>query len=105
MKTRKLGNTEMEITAIGLGTWAIGGGGWQAGWGEQDDQESIAAIKEAINLGINWIDTAAAYGLGHSEEIVGKAIKGTVRPYLFTKCSRVWGTDRQLSSSLKAESI
>ncbi len=105
MKTRKLGNTDIEITAIGLGTWAIGGGGWQGGWGEQDDQESIAAIKEAINLGINWIDTAAAYGLGHSEEIVGKAIKGTIRPYLFTKCSRVWGEDRQLSSSLKADSI
>lgn len=105
MKTRRLGNTDIEITPIGLGTWAIGGGGWESGWGEQDDQESIAAIKEAINLGINWIDTAAVYGLGHSEEIVGKAIKGTERPYLFTKCSLVWGEDRKVNSSLKADSI
>lgn len=105
MKTRQLGNTDIQITPIGLGTWAIGGGGWESGWGEQDDQESIAAIKEALRLGINWIDTAAVYGLGHSEEVVGRAIKGTERPYLFTKCSLVWGKDGKVSSNLKADSI
>lgn len=105
MKTRQLGKTEIEITPIGLGAWAIGGGNWEAAWGSQDDQESIATIKEALNMGINWIDTAAVYGLGHSEEIVGKAIKGTYRPYLFTKCSRTWGDDRKIKGSLKADSI
>ena len=76
MKTRQLGKTEIYITPIGLGAWAMGGGDWAASWGPQDDDESIATIKHALNLGINWIDTAAVYGLGHSEEIVGKAIKG-----------------------------
>lgn len=105
MKTRQLGNTDMEITPIGLGSWAIGGGGYAYGWGPQDDQESIATIKEALNMGINWIDTAAVYGLGHSEEIVGEAIKGREKPYIFTKCSRVWDDKGEISGSLKASSI
>jgi aryl-alcohol dehydrogenase-like predicted oxidoreductase len=84
MHTRQLGNTDIEITPIGLGTWAIGGNGWLNGWGAQDDQESIVTIKRALNLGVNWIDTAAFYGLGHSEEVVGKAIKGLVNPLIFS---------------------
>jgi aryl-alcohol dehydrogenase-like predicted oxidoreductase len=95
----------MDITTIGLGAWAIGGGNWEFAWGSQDDQESIAAIKRALELGINWIDTAAVYGLGHSEEIVGKAIKGRERPYIFTKCSMVWNNRREVGHSLKADSI
>src|ERR1700694_5265729 len=87
MKTRQFGNTDMQITPIGLGSLAIGGGGYEFGWRPQDDQESIATIKRALNLGINWIDTAAVYGLGHSEELVGKAIKGRDKPPLFTRCS------------------
>jgi aryl-alcohol dehydrogenase-like predicted oxidoreductase len=96
----------MQITPIGLGTWAIGGGGWSFGWGQQDDAESIAAIHRALDLGINWIDTAAVYGLGHSEEIVGQAIREhSTRPCIFTKCSRVWNERGELSSNLKAQSI
>lgn len=105
MKTRQLGNTDIEITPIGLGAWAIGGGGWEFGWGAQEDIESMSTIKEALNLGINWIDTAAVYGLGHSEEVVGEAIRGRERPYIFTKCSLVWNKQRQVSNSLKADSI
>jgi len=107
MKTRQFGNTDMQITPVGLGTWAIGGGNWVFGWGEQDDTNSVAAIKRAIDLGINWIDTAPAYGLGHSEEIVAAALKGRVdRPYIFTKCSRVWNQgERTIHGNLKAESI
>jgi aryl-alcohol dehydrogenase-like predicted oxidoreductase len=88
---RRLGKSDMEITPIGVGAWAMGGGGWQYGWGSQNDADSIAAIHEALDRGVNWIDTAAVYGLGHSEEIVGRAIrKRTDRPYLFTKCGMVW---------------
>jgi aryl-alcohol dehydrogenase-like predicted oxidoreductase len=105
MQTRQLGKTDLHITPIGLGTWAIGGGGWANGWGSQDDQESIATIKRALGLGINWIDTAAVYGLGHSEEIVGKAIKGREKPYIFTKCSLVWDEKGNITNSLKAASI
>jgi aryl-alcohol dehydrogenase-like predicted oxidoreductase len=105
MQTRQLGKTDLHITPIGLGTWAIGGGGWANGWGSQDDQESIATIKRALGLGINWIDTAAVYGLGHSEEIVGKAIKGREKPYIFTKCSLVWDEKHEVHNSLKADSI
>ncbi|HLZ55818.1 MAG TPA: aldo/keto reductase, partial [Ktedonosporobacter sp.] len=105
MHTRPFGNTDMQITPLGLGAWAIGGGGWTFGWGPQDDQESIATIKRAVQLGINWIDTAAIYGLGHSEEIVGKAIKGMEKPYIFTKCSLVWDEKGEINSSLKARSI
>ncbi len=106
MEKRKLGNSDMEITPIGLGTWAIGGGGWEFAWGPQDDSDSIAAIREGIDLGLNWIDTAAVYGLGHSEEIVAKALEGrTGRPYVFTKCSMVWNQIREIDHSLKAASI
>src|SRR5579875_1234935 len=107
MKTRQLGNTDMQITPIGFGSWAIGGGNWVFGWGEQDDNDSIAAIRRALDLGVNWIDTAAVYGLGHAEEIVARALEGcTDRPYIFTKCGRVWQEgSREISSSLKAQSI
>jgi aryl-alcohol dehydrogenase-like predicted oxidoreductase len=106
MQTRRLGTTELSITPLGFGSWAVGGGGWQFGWGSQDDGESIAAINRALDLGVNWIDTAAAYGLGHSEEIVAKALKGrTERPYIFTKCSMIWDAQGNISHSLKRESI
>jgi len=96
----------MQITPLGLGTWAIGGGGWAFGWGPQDDEASIATIHRAIDLGINWIDTAAVYGLGHSEEIVAKALKGrSDRPYVFTKGSRVWNDQGEITSSLKEQSL
>jgi aryl-alcohol dehydrogenase-like predicted oxidoreductase len=102
MQTRQFGKTDMQITPLGLGTWAIGG----KDWGSQDDQESIHTIQRAIDLGINWIDTAPAYGLGHSEQIVGKAIKGRPdQPYIFTKCSLVWDDQGEITSSLKADSI
>jgi aryl-alcohol dehydrogenase-like predicted oxidoreductase len=106
MQTRQLGTTELSVTPLGFGSWAVGGGGWQFGWGSQDDGESIAAINHALDLGINWIDTAAVYGLGHSEEIVAKALKGrTERPYIFTKCSMVWDARGSISHSLKRASI
>lgn len=106
MQTRKLGDTDMHITSIGLGTWAIGGPGWAASWGAQDDNASIAAIHRAVDLGLNWLDTAAVYGLGHAEEIVGRALKGrSDRPYIFTKCSRKVGSDGKLAGVLKAASI
>lgn len=106
MHKRQLGNTAIHITPLGLGAWAIGGGGWSFGWGPQDDEESIKTINRGLDLGINWIDTAAVYGLGHSEEIVGKAIKDRAeKPYIFTKCSLVWDDRREISNSLKANSI
>ena len=106
MQTRRLGNSDMHITPIGFGAWAIGGGGWAFGWGSQDDAESVAAIREAVSLGINWIDTAAVYGLGHSEEVVAKALKGvSPRPFVFTKCGRVWDEQRQIGKRIKADSI
>lgn len=106
MKTRRLGHTDLDITLLGFGAWAIGGSGWAFGWGRQDDHESIAAIREAIDLGINWIDTAAIYGLGHSEEVVAKALDGMhKRPYVFTKCERVWNERGEIGKCLKAESI
>src|SRR3979411_536764 len=88
LPTRHLGTTDMEITRVGLGAWAIGGGGWAYGWGSQDDADSIAAIKHAVTRGINWVDTAAIYGLGHSEEVVGRALReipAAERPHVFTK--------------------
>jgi aryl-alcohol dehydrogenase-like predicted oxidoreductase len=106
MRTRELGNTAESLTVIGLGTWAIGGE-WRYGWGPQDDADSIAAIRRALDLGINWIDTAPAYGLGHSEEIVGRAIAG-VRDEVFvaTKCSRVWDEgSTSVYGRLTAESV
>lgn len=106
MQTRQLGNTDMHITSIGLGTWAIGGAGWAASWGEQDDNDSIATIQHAVDLGLNWLDTAAVYGLGHAEEMVGRAFKGrSNRPYIFTKCSRKIGPDGKLMGVLNAASI
>jgi len=90
MKTRQLGNTDMEITPIGFGAWAVGGADWKFGWGAQDDADSIAAIQRALELGVNWIDTAAAYGFGHSEEVVARALAGmSERPFIFTKCGLV----------------
>lgn len=105
MQTRQFGKTEMQITPIGIGAWAIGGGNWEFGWGSQKDTESIQAIQRGLDLGINWIDTAAVYGLGHSEEVVGKAIKGRKQPYIFTKCSMVWDDKRNVGHSLKASSL
>ena len=106
MHTRQLGASDLHITPIGFGAWAIGGGGWAFGWGAQDDTDSVAAIREAIDLGINWIDTAAVYGLGHSEEVVSKALDGVAnRPYVFTKCGRVWDDNRQIGKRLKADSV
>ena len=106
MQTRQLGNSELKITAIGVGAWAMGGGDWAFSWGKQEDAESIAAIHSALDAGVNWIDTAAVYGLGHSEEVVGKAIAGRAqRPYIFTKCSLVWNDQREIGHSLKAASV
>ena len=96
----------MRITPLGVGAWAMGGGGWQFAWGPQDDDQSIAAIHAALDAGINWIDTAAVYGLGHSEEVVARALAGrSNRPYVFTKCERVWNEKGQISGSLKRDSI
>src|SRR6201997_3472518 len=106
MKTTRLGNSDLFITPIGFGAWAIGGSGWEFAWGGQDDKDSIAAIREALDAGINWIDTAAVYGLGHSEEVVARALEGVRdRPYIFTKCSMVWDERRQIGHRLKADSI
>ena len=92
----------MRITPIGIGAWAIGGGNWEFAWGPQDDEESINAIRAGLDLGMNWIDTAAVYGLGHSETIVGRAVKGLrQRPYIFTKCSLIWDKSGNVSHSLK----
>src|SRR5580700_4347817 len=93
MIKKKLGNSDMQLTPIGFGSWAVGGGDWQFSWGPQDDNDSIAAIHKALELGINWIDTAAVYGLGYSEEVVARALKTTShKPYVFTKSSMVWTT-------------
>jgi aryl-alcohol dehydrogenase-like predicted oxidoreductase len=106
MQTRHLGNSDLEITPIGIGAWAMGGGDWAFSWGRQEDDQSIAAIHAALDAGVNWIDTAAVYGLGHSEEVVGKAIAGrTHRPYVFTKCSLVWNDQGEIGHSLKAASV
>jgi aryl-alcohol dehydrogenase-like predicted oxidoreductase len=107
MKRHKLGNSDMEITPLGFGSWAVGGSEWAYGWGAQDDQQSIQAIHQALDSGMNWIDTAAVYGLGHSEEVVARAVKGYSgsKPYVFTKCSMVWDESRQVTQSLKRDSI
>lgn len=106
MIKRKLGNSDLSITPIGIGSWAIGGGGWKFAWGSQDDNESISAIRRGLEKGINWIDTAAIYGMGHSEEMVAKALEGvSERPYVFTKCERRWHADGTIYPSLKAESV
>lgn len=108
MEKRKLGSSELEITPIGFGAWAIGGGNWAFGWGPQDDAESVKTIERAVDSGVNWIDTAAVYGLGRSEKVVAKALKNlgqARRPYVFTKCSLVWNENREVSHNLKADSI
>jgi aryl-alcohol dehydrogenase-like predicted oxidoreductase len=103
---RTLGNSDLRLTPIGFGAWAIGGGNWEFAWGPQDDNESIAAIHRALDLGINWIDTAAIYGLGHSEEVVAKALMtSSCKPYVFTKCSMRWQNDRTIYRSLQAKSL
>ncbi len=103
---RTLGNSDLKLTSIGLGAWAIGGAEWQYAWGPQDDNDSIAANHRALDLGVNWIDTAAVYGLGHSEEVVARAVKSSARkPYIFTKCSRLWNPDGTIYSSLTPASL
>jgi aryl-alcohol dehydrogenase-like predicted oxidoreductase len=106
MSTRRLGNSDLMITPIGFGAWAVGGP-WQFGWGEQSDDDSIAAIHRALELGINWIDTAAVYGLGHSEKVVARALRDWAgkRPYVFTKCGMVWNEEGKVGYSLRAKSI
>jgi aryl-alcohol dehydrogenase-like predicted oxidoreductase len=106
METRQLGNSDLQITPLGFGAWALGGSGWRFSWGHQDDNDSVAAIHRAIEVGINWIDTAAVYGLGHSEEVVAKALKGmSQKPYIFTKATRTWDEQGNIQSSLKADSL
>ena len=105
LPTRQLGTTDLEITRVGFGAWAIGGGGWSFGWGAQDDDASIAAIKRALERGVNWIDTAAVYGLGHSEEVVGKVLRGRSaadRPYVFTKCGLVWDEKNPMKEPVRS---
>jgi aryl-alcohol dehydrogenase-like predicted oxidoreductase len=101
---RFLGSSEVEITTVGFGAWAIGGGGWMYGWGEQDDASSIAAMRHALELGVNWIDTAAVYGLGHSEEVVGRLLRslpGPDRPLVFTKCGLVWDRRNPMTEPMR----
>ncbi len=103
---KKLGNSDLAITPLGIGAWAMGGAGWKFSWGDQDDADSVAAIRAALDAGFNWIDTAAVYGLGHSEEVVGEALRGLQKkPFVFTKCERTWDANRQIVPCLKAESI
>ena len=107
MNRRRLGNSDLSITPIGFGAWAIGGSGWEFGWGEQDDQQSVAAIHRALELGVNWIDTAAVYGMGHSEEVVARALRAWTgsRPYVFTKCGLRWDEQGYVHRDLTAKSI
>src|SRR6202050_1291366 len=106
MNLRKLGQSDLKITPIGIGAWAIGGGQWEFAWGAQDDAESVVAIHAGLDRGINWIDTAAVYGLGHSEEVVGRAVRGlSKRPYVFTKCSLVWDQSGTIAHNLQAASV
>jgi aryl-alcohol dehydrogenase-like predicted oxidoreductase len=106
MEKRRLGTSDLHITALGIGAWAIGGGGWNGSMGPQNEDDSIPAIHAALDHGLNWIDTAALYGLGHSEEVVARALKGrTPIPYVFTKCERVWDAQGTVGACLKAQSI
>jgi aryl-alcohol dehydrogenase-like predicted oxidoreductase len=107
MQTRQLGNSDLHITPVGFGAWALGGSGWQFSWGAQNDSDSTSAIHRALELGINWIDTAAVYGLGHSEEVVGRAVKGWSgsKPYIFTKCGLRWDSAGTVQKVLNKESI
>jgi aryl-alcohol dehydrogenase-like predicted oxidoreductase len=107
MQMRKLGNSDLKITSVGFGAWALGGSGWEFAWGHQEDADSIAAIHRALELGVNWIDTAAVYGLGHSEEVVARALKEWrgFRPYVFTKCVLRWDEKGKLSQVFSTDSI
>lgn len=107
MQTKQLGNSDLRITPVGFGAWAIGGSGWQFAWGAQDDNDSIAAIHRALELGVNWIDTAPGYGLGHSEEVVGRAVKSWSgsKPHIFTKCGLRWDASGTIQKILARESI
>jgi aryl-alcohol dehydrogenase-like predicted oxidoreductase len=106
MQKRQLGNSDLMITPLGVGAWAIGGGGWAFGWGPQDDTDSVDAIRAAVDAGMNWVDTAAVYGLGHSEEVVAKALDGMAnKPYVFSKCGRVWDENRVIGKRLKRDSV
>lgn len=107
METRKLGNSDLKITPVGFGAWAIGGSGWEFAWGPQDDKDSIAAIHQALELGVNWIDTAAVYGLGHSETVVARALEDWTgpRPYVFTKCAMRWNEQGEIKKEYSASSI
>jgi aryl-alcohol dehydrogenase-like predicted oxidoreductase len=106
METNVLGNSDLSITPVGFGAWALGGD-WQFGWGAQDDAQSVAAILRALELGVNWIDTAAVYGLGHSEQVVARALGEwkQARPYVFTKCGMIWNAQGKVDYSLRKESI
>lgn len=107
MDKRTLGNSDLKITPVGFGAWALGGSGWEFAWGPQDDADSIAAIHRALELGVNWIDTAAVYGLGHSEEVVARALKEWrgPRPYVFTKCILRWNDKGKIWKEFSAESV
>jgi aryl-alcohol dehydrogenase-like predicted oxidoreductase len=107
MQTRQLGSSDLQITPVGYGAWAIGGSGWQFAWGSQNDNDSVAAIHRSLELGVNWIDTAAVYGLGHSEEVVARALKSWPgpRPYVFTKCGLRWDSQGNVRKTLSADSI
>src|SRR5258708_7945741 len=111
LPTRPLGSSGLNITTVGFGSWAVGGGGWSFGWGPQDDSDSIATMRHALDLGINWIDTAAVYGLGHSEEVVGRLLRdlpASKRPYIFTKCGLIWDSNNPMTEPrrvLKPDSI
>jgi len=111
LATRPLGTSGLDITRVGFGSWAVGGGGWSFGWGPQDDAESLATMRHAIELGVNWIDTAAVYGLGHSEEVIGRLLRELPRgqrPFIFTKCGLVWDERDPMTPPrrvLKPESI
>ncbi len=107
MQTKQLGNSDLRITLVGYGAWAIGGSGWQFAWGGQDDNDSIGAIHQALELGVNWIDTAAVYGLGHSEEVVSRALQSWSgpKPYIFTKCGVTWDTKGNVQHFLSADSV
>jgi aryl-alcohol dehydrogenase-like predicted oxidoreductase len=107
MQTKQLGNSDLHVTPVGYGAWAIGGSGWQFAWGSQDDNDSIGAIHRALELGVNWVDTAAVYGLGHSEEVVARAVKGWSgsKPYIFTKCGLRWDAKGNAQKVLARDSI
>jgi aryl-alcohol dehydrogenase-like predicted oxidoreductase len=106
MQKKRLGNSDLELSPLGIGAWAMGGAGWAFAWGPQDDSQSIAAIHAALDHGMNWIDTAAVYGLGHSEEVVARALQGrSNRPYVFTKCARNWNENREIFKCLKADAV